>query len=190
MSALIPVLEFIRSLFGRNGRIACMRHRHLLLSGVFLISPVALRSQTSDIMLSPSPLQSILSNCDDSQSGRCTDRVIRKNYEGKYVGHDEPSLLFYSKQKGSGSSAFYTLRLPKDPPTQPNQDGTGGVYNFQLHPTFWFGMALCDTQSAPNPEPNGVCRPDTDDNIFESTDPTAKDYIGKHPGTAFLELQF
>jgi hypothetical protein len=141
-------------------------------------------------MLSPVPLQKLLRKCDDAQTGRCADRIIRKNYQGKYVGHDEPALLFYSKKKGSGSSSFYTLHLPNDPPTKPKQDGTGGVFNFQLHSAFWFGMALCDNQSAPNPDPTSDCRPASDDNIFENTDPKARDYIGKHPGTAFMELQF
>jgi hypothetical protein len=45
----------------------------------------------------------------------------------------------------------YTLRLPADPPTPPNQLGTGGTFNFQLHPAFWLGMVVCDDQSAPNP---------------------------------------
>ena len=31
----------------------------------------------------------------------------------------------------------------------PNQAGTAGTWNFQLHPAFWLGMALCDNQSAP-----------------------------------------
>jgi len=34
---------------------------------------------------------------------------------------------------------------------QPNKTGVGGsTWNFQLRPTFWFGLALCDNQSAPN----------------------------------------
>src|SRR5262249_36108356 len=87
--------------------------------------------------------------------------------------------------------------LPKDPPTPPRQDGTGGTYNYQLYGrSFWLGMALCDDQSAPNPGgatlagPNIACKPDSDDNIFYASDPSANDYIGKHPGAAFLEMQF
>jgi hypothetical protein len=110
------------------------------------------------------------------------------NYEGRYVGHDEPSVLFYSNIPGSGNSNVYRLRLPKDPPRLPTQDGTGGTFNFQLHPAFWVGMAMCDTQSFPNP--GQPCTPDSDSNIFDSADPTAADYIGKHPGTAFMEMQF
>jgi hypothetical protein len=116
-------------------------------------------------------------------------------YNGAYTGHDEPSILFYSNVHGSGNSSIYRLRLPKDPPTLPNQSGTGGTFNFMLHPAFWVGMAMCDDQSAPNPGgslvgPNIPCTPDSDSNIFDSSDPTTPSYIGKHPGTAFMEMQF
>jgi len=108
--------------------------------------------------------------------------------EGVYVGHDEPSLLFYSPTPGSGNSDTYRLTLPKDPPVQPKQDGTGGTFNFQLRPAFWFGMAMCDSQSAPLP--GTPCTADTDANIFNSTNPASAKYIGKHPGSAFMEMQF
>ena len=116
----------------------------------------------------------------------CTEAYDSVGYE--YTGHDEPSLLFYSKVPGSGNTGTYYLRLPKDPPTLPKQDGTGGAFNFQLRPAFWVGMAMCDSQSAPNP--NSTCTPDSDRNIFDGSDPTKPDYIGNHPGTAFMEMQF
>ena len=105
-----------------------------------------------------------------------------------YVGHDEPSVLFYSAVAGSGNSSLYTVVLPKDPPTKPNQAGTAGTFNFQLHPAFWFGMAMCDPQSAP--EFTKTCTPDSDANIFEGTNTAGADYIGKHPGGAYMEMQF
>jgi hypothetical protein len=108
--------------------------------------------------------------------------------EGVYVGHDEPSALFYSARPGSGNDNTYLLRLPKDPPVHPNGTDSGGTFNFQLHPAFWFGMAMCDTQSSPNF--TNTCTPDSDGNIFDSTDPNSPTYIGKHPGTAFMEMQF
>ena len=80
------------------------------------------------------------------------------------------------------------LTLPKDPPTLPKQDGTGGTWNFQLHPAFWFGMAMCDDQSAPLP--GAACPADSDTNIFNSTNPNSAKYMGKHPGTGFMEMQF
>lgn len=108
--------------------------------------------------------------------------------EDHYVGHDEPSVLFYSDVPGSGNNQHYLLRLPKDPPTLPNQAGTGGTFNFQLHPAFWFGMVMCDTQSAP--EFTNVCRPDSDDNVFDDPNPASPRYLGRHPGGAFMEMQF
>ena len=166
-----------------------MRRVLVILAAAFLIIVSAPMSKAEVI---PSPPQwngLVHRDCDETPSF-CPDPFNRRNYEGEYVGHDEPALLFYSKKKGSGHSSFYTLRLPKEPPTKPNQKGSGGVYNFQIHHLFWFGMAMCDTQSAPAPNPQSRCEPDSDKNIFDSPDPTAKDYIGKHPGSAFLELQF
>ena len=119
----------------------------------------------------------------------CTEPVDSIGYGGEYTGHDEPSLLFYSNTAGSGNSNFYRLQLPTDPKVLPNQSGTAGTWNFQLHPAFWLGMALCDNQSAPE-FTHAPCTPDSDTNIFDGTDPAGPDYIGKHPGTAFLEVQF
>ncbi|WP_037606387.1 hypothetical protein [Streptacidiphilus rugosus] len=111
--------------------------------------------------------------------------------EGHYVGHDEPSVLYYSDKAGAGNDNTYTVRLPKDPPTQPRQDGSGSTWNFQLHPAFWLGMAMCDDQSAPGPASgNASCAPDSDSNIYNSADPSSPRYIGKHPGSAFMEMQF
>ena len=108
---------------------------------------------------------------------------------GKYVGHDEPSLEFKSNIKGSGNDMTYTMTLPRDPKTQPNASGAGGTtWNFQLRPTFWFGMTLCDSQSAPEFTTN--CTPDSDKNNLVSSNPNSPKYIGKHPGNAFMELQF
>jgi hypothetical protein len=109
--------------------------------------------------------------------------------EDVYVGHDEPATTFYDGRQGAGNNAAYLVRLPKDPPTLPKQDGTGGTFNFQLHPAFWLGMALCDNQSAPE-FTHAACTPDSDTNIFDGANPNAADYIGKHPGAAFLEVQF
>jgi len=131
----------------------------------------------------------------EAHSGSCLDTRSHKSYEGDYVGHDEPSLLFYSNQPGSGYTNVWHLQIPKDAPVAPIQlpmnslqTPVGGTWNFQLRPTFWFGMAVCDTQSYPNQ--NTVCPPDSDSNIKVGTDPTKPDYVGNHAGTAFLELQF
>jgi hypothetical protein len=119
----------------------------------------------------------------------CAEPLDSIGYGGEYTGHDEPSLLFYSNTAGSGNSSYYTMQLPTDPKVMPNQAGTAGTWNFQLHIAFWVGMALCDNQSAPE-FTHAPCTPDSDANIFDGTNPAGPDYIGKHPGTAFLELQF
>jgi hypothetical protein len=123
--------------------------------------------------------QSHLSLCADTQPGAL----------GTYVGHDEPSVEFKSGVPGSGNDITYTVTLPVDPQEQPNASGAGGTtWNFELRPTFWFGLTLCDTESAP--EFTKVCNPDTDANNLVGSDPHSPDYIGKHPGNAFMELQF
>jgi hypothetical protein len=101
--------------------------------------------------------------------------------EGVYVGHDEPSTLFYSNVPGSGNRMQYTLVLPKDPPAAKPLT-IGKSFNFMLHPAFWFGMAMCDTQSYPLQV--STCTPNSDKNIV---DPALSP---KHPGTAFMEMQF
>jgi hypothetical protein len=123
------------------------------------------------------------------QSNKSTCVDAAGTIAGKYVGHDEPSVLFKSSRPGSGNDMTYTITLPKDPKTQPNASGAGGAtWNFQLRPTFWFGLTLCDTESAP--EFTKTCKPDSDGNNLVGSNPNAPNYIGKHPGNAFMELQF
>jgi hypothetical protein len=153
---------------------------------MFVFSGLAV-AQTNGARPAPAQVPSLI-NCADVNSGLCTDLWDGKNYEGGYSGHDEPSALFYSHRRGSGNSNVYLLTLPVDPPNLPTQDGKGGTWNFQLHPAFWFGMALCDSQSAPNFTTK--CEPDSDENIFDNPDPNSKAYIGHHPGGAFMEMQF
>jgi hypothetical protein len=114
--------------------------------------------------------------CPDVQSSA---EVFGPNY---YVGHDEPSALFYSTLPGSGNRMRYVITLPTDPPRGPSPGAPGKAFNFQLHGAFWFGMALCDTQSYP--EQVKKCTPDSDTNIL---DPAVSP---DHAGTAFTELQF
>ena len=101
--------------------------------------------------------------------------------EGTYVGHDEPSTLFYSKHAGSGNRNQWKLVLPSDPAPDA---APGRSYNFQLRPAFWFGMALCDTESAPHPLVIHTCTADSDSNI------TTDANIANHVGTAFMEMQY
>jgi hypothetical protein len=97
-------------------------------------------------------------------------------FHGKYVGHDEPSALYYSNVPGAGNRNSWQVTLPKDPPPAVVP---GRSWSFQLTPAFWFGMAMCDSQSYP--EVTNTCTPDSDSNITP---------LAQHPGTAFMELQF
>jgi hypothetical protein len=118
----------------------------------------------------------------------CTETTNPWNAQGQYTGHDEPSVLYYSNVPGSGNNNTYQFVIPKDPPQAPKQDGTGGTWNFQLRPTFWFGMIMCDNQDAP--VPGKACAPDSDSNLYTSFDPHSPHYIGNTPGEAFMEMQF
>jgi hypothetical protein len=100
-------------------------------------------------------------------------------FGSEYVGHDEPSAVFYSDTAGSGNHMTYSLRLPHDP-SHANPNTPGKSYQFELNGAIWLGMALCATQSYP--EQVSTCTPDSDSNITAS--------LAQHPGTAFMELQF
>jgi hypothetical protein len=122
-----------------------------------------------------------------SRASLCTDAY--DNPEDEYVGHDEPSIEFKSGIRGSGNDITYTIKLPREPRQFPTASGAGGTtWNFQLRPTFWFGLTLCDTESSP--EYTKQCKADSDSNDLVGTDPTKPEYIGKHPGNAYMELQF
>jgi len=119
-------------------------------------------------------------NCE--YSAVCTEvQDSAQVFGDTYVGHDEPSVLFYSNKPGSGNQMRYDLTLPKDP-TASSPTTPGKSYQFQLNGAFWFGMALCDTQSYP--EQISTCTPDSDTNILDPAISTA------HAGTAFMEMQF
>jgi len=114
-----------------------------------------------------------------------------------YIGHDEPATLFYSNKPGAGNNVSWNLVLPKEPPTPPTQTGSGGTDSFQLHPTFWFGMVMCDPNGSPNPDGQALtghatvpCKADSDSNIYESTSASSPRYFGLGPGQAYEELQF
>jgi hypothetical protein len=114
-----------------------------------------------------------------------------------YIGHDEPATLFYSNQPGAGNNVSWQLTLPKEPPTAPTQTGSGGTDSFMLHPTFWFGMVMCDPNGSPNPDGQTLighatvpCKADSNSNIYESNNVSSPRYFGLGPGQAYEELQF
>lgn len=89
-----------------------------------------------------------------------------------YIGHAEPTVLFFSTVGASGSNMRWKLKLPATDPS-PTQNGSS-VANFELYSTFWIGLALCD----PNSRPYGGCIAASDTNIPSTA------------GAGFLELQF
>jgi len=119
-------------------------------------------------------------NC-ATAAAMCTEVANSDEVFGHYVGHDEPSLAFYSHKAGSGNHMSYHVTLPVEPPaSDPNNVNKG--YSFELSGADWFGMAMCDTQSFP--ELIKTCKPDSDSNILNpATSP-------RHAGEAFMEMQF
>jgi hypothetical protein len=119
-------------------------------------------------------------DCSDTNRFICTEVRDSEAVFGHYVGHDEPSVLFYSNQNGSGNQMAYSGILP----TEPSPTNVPGKHNytFEYTPAFWFGMAMCDTQSYP--ELVKSCVPDSNVNIVN---PAKSPY---HPGAAYMELQF
>jgi hypothetical protein len=157
-----------------------------LTAGLLVALPSAAASTARSTVLSKSVLLRNHEPVCSSHASLCADTFDKLGNE--YVGHDEPSLEFKSGEPGSGNDMTYRIRLPKDPRQQPRADGKGSTWNFELRPTFWLGLTLCDSESAP--EFTKTCTADSDANNLVGTDPTKADYIGKHPGNAFMELQF
>jgi hypothetical protein len=167
------------------GRRSSVRHRLLVILAATIVvvglawaggSAAASQTSASGTL---SPNQHLSISCE--YSTLCPDVSDSQQIFDHYVGHDEPSLLFYSNQPGSGNQMQTTITLPRDPsPANPTQPGKS--YNFELNGSLWFGMALCDTQSYP--EQVSTCPADSDSNIL---DPAVSP---NHSGSAFLELQF
>jgi hypothetical protein len=91
---------------------------------------------------------------------------------GHYIGHDEPSVGFYSSAPNSGNNVQWDFTLPTErklPATQ----------TFENQIAFWFSMALCD----PGSFPQGACIPNSDANRSDTLD-------SRSAGSAFLEMQF
>lgn len=116
----------------------------------------------------------------DSSRDLCTEVADPEQYWGyHYVGHDEPTVIFYSNKPGSGNDMTYQVTLPREPKGAFSERKS---YDFELTPAFWIGMVMCDTFSYP--QTVKTCKPDSDSNIVN----VAKS--PKHPGAAYMELQF
>ena len=149
----------------------------LLIAGASLVAAAPAQALHAGGAASTSQHAAI--NC---EYGMCAEVANPEEAFGsEYVGHDEPSAVFYSNTPGAGNHMTYSLVLPHDPsPANPNTPGKS--YSFELNGSIWLGMALCATQSYP--EQVSTCTPDSDSNILDpATSPN-------HAGTAFMELQF
>jgi hypothetical protein len=125
------------------------------------------------------PVATAKPDCGDPQL-LCPEVVDSEAGFGYYVGHDEDQVAFYSTVPGSGNRMQYQLTLPTEPS---GAYSSLDSYNFEILPQFWFGVALCDTQSYP--EQTKQCKADSDRNIVDpATNPD------KVPGSAFGEFQF
>ena len=65
-------------------------------------------------------------DCSNSARFLCTEVRDSDKVFGHYVGHDEPSVLFYSNANGSGNEMQYSGSLPKEPSATnvPGKHGT------------------------------------------------------------------
>jgi hypothetical protein len=117
-------------------------------------------------------------NCTDPIATAVGKKSWRFYDNGRYVGHDEPSVKFLSNARGSGNTMSYLMRVPVDPAKSPTSTGSVTDYG-QLSVAPWFGLPICDSKSFPqNP-----CMPDSDTNLGVAGNPN-------DAGSAFLELQF
>ena len=84
-----------------------------------------------------------------SAASLCAD-VSNDNPAATYVGHDEPSVALQVRRPRLGQRHHLHDHAPHRADEAPEQQRPGGAtWNFQLRPTFWFGLTLCDTESAP-----------------------------------------
>src|ERR1700745_797169 len=157
--------------------------RTVSISGILLVIGATLTAVSTQpaagAVSAPAADQHAAINCAYSL---CTEVANSADVFGsEYVGHDEPSAVFYSNVPGSGNHASYSIHLPRDP-SAANPNTPGKSYQFELNGSMWLGMARCATQSYP--EQVSPCTPASDSNIL---DPAVSP---RHSGAAFMELQF
>ena len=173
-------------------RLRMLRKPTYVLAGAALVTTMALPGAPA--LAGSQTSQHAHLDCSNSRT-LCTETYDPEVFgSNAYVGHDEPSLLFYSNTAGSGNQMTYNLTLPKDPSVTGDPRTNGKSYNFQLHPAFWFGMAMCDDQSYPEsqstfPGAGTTCTPDSSVNNVTYPNPSGTE-LAHHAGSAFMEMQF
>jgi uncharacterized repeat protein (TIGR01451 family) len=137
------------------------------------------RTRSAQIVTAPNSA-SYVPDCNDpdAQDPACIDltpEIIDAEHAAGYpyyIGHAEPTTLFFSTKGASGNNMRWKFKLPATDPA-PTQNGSS-VANFELYSALWMGLALCD----PNSKPYGACNA-----ISDANNPSTA-------GAAFLELQF
>jgi hypothetical protein len=141
-----------------------------------------------------SPIQKTINNkvCTDIKGIRGINNKFtydgRFYDNGRYIGHDEPIVRYFSGHTGSGNNVVWHETLGKDPAALPtvNTPGKDVTHNVELTVAPWFGMALCNQFSYPLLP----CKPDSDVNAPASVNAPVP--AGAYPGggSSFLEMQF
>jgi len=175
----------------RIGRLASFGSLAVILVFTFLVQG-AMATPAATTEVSPNPVNMV--DCNGlspayqavkvNMKSLCTDPFTPGEYgphrfydNGKYIGHDEPSVKFVSSAPGSGNHMTYLMQLAVDPTATPTADGSVTKYA-ELSIAPWFGLPLCDPKSYPQ-QP---CTPDSDANTGLGAKTDA--------GSAFMELQF
>ena len=123
-----------------------------------------------------------------SRASLCADAY--DNPAGEYVGHDEPSVEFKSNVPGSGNDITYTMTLPTEP-AKPSPPRAGPRRDVEL-------PAPADVLVRPDAVRQRV-RAGVHEEVHAGLrrqrprrhEPRRRaNYIGKHPGNAYMELQF
>lgn len=107
---------------------------------------------------------------------------------GRYIGHDEPIVRFFSGRKGSGNNVVWRETLGKDPALPPTvkRPGHDRTHNVELTVAPWFGMALCN----PFSYPLLPCAPQSDANAPATINAPVPPGVYPGAGSSFLEMQF
>ena len=106
----------------------------------------------------------------------CADFSFGKQARGEdnehYIGHDEPSIGFYSQTPPSGNNMQWEFQLSHENPLPATQ-------TFENTVAIWVSLAVCDSESYPQ----RPCVPDSDANLSGFSGP-------RSAGSALVELQF
>ena len=103
---------------------------YVVASAAVAIAPVAASSGTASqaatrVTHAASSARHMHIDC-STAAAMCTEVANSDEVFGHYVGHDEPSMAFYSHKAGSGNHMSYNVTLPVEPPaSNPNNVSAG-----------------------------------------------------------------